>query len=60
MEAALWRGKAEPGAEESSRWERDSEEAAGKIEGYQSHIRTLENELAHAGRKGASKEMVGN
>jgi chromosome segregation ATPase len=59
-EAAFWRGKAEAAAEESRRWQRASEEAAGKIEGFQNRIRTLENELATRVAKQPSQEDVGS
>jgi chromosome segregation ATPase len=59
-EAAFWRGKAEAAAEESGRWQRSSEEAAGKIEGFQSHIRTLENELTTRAAQEPPKEKAGN
>ena len=59
-EAAFWRGKAEAAAEESSRWQRASEEAAGKIEGFQNRIRTLENDLATPAAKQPSQEDVGS
>ena len=59
-EAAFWRGKAEALAEECSRWQRSSEEAVGKVEGFQSRIRALENELATPAEKRPSKEKTGS
>ncbi len=59
-EVAFWRGKAEAAAEESSRWQRTSEEAAAKIEGFQNRIRTLENKLATRAGKQPSQEDVGS
>jgi len=50
-DAAFWRGKTEAVAEECSRWQRTSEEAVGKIEGFQIRIRALENELATLAEK---------
>lgn len=55
-EAAFWRGKAEAAAEESSRWQRSSEDSLVKIEGFQVLIRTLENELATSAEKRATQE----
>ena len=59
-DAAFWRGKTEAVAEESSRWQRSSEEAVGKVEGFQSRIRALENELATLAEKLPSKEKTGS
>jgi chromosome segregation ATPase len=59
-DAAFWRGKTEAVAEECSRWQRSSEEAVGKIEGFQSRIRALENELATLAEKLPPKEKTGS
>ena len=59
-EAAFWRGKAEAAAEESSRWQRASEEAAGKIDGLQGRIRILVHELAQRAPEGSPKEKSEN
>ncbi len=59
-DAAFWRGKAEALAEECSRWQRSSEEAVGKVEGFQSRIRALENKLATLAEKLPPKEKTGS
>ncbi len=59
-EAAFWRGKAEAAAEESGRWQRASEEAAGKIDGLQGRIRILEHELAQRAPEESPTEKSAN
>ena len=59
-EAAFWRGKAEAAAEESNRWQRVSEEAAGKIDGLQGRIRILEHELAQRAPEESPTEKPAN
>ena len=59
-EGAFWRGKSEAAAEESGRWQRASEEAAGKIDGLQGRIRILEHELAQRAPEESPTEKSAN
>ena len=58
VEAAF--GKAEAAAEESSRRQRASEEAAGKIDGLQGRIRILEHELTERAPEESPTEKAAN